>query len=84
MNRFLVVQTTGAMFFAAKDSISTAISNAFGDGYADLTTVAAVGLAQIPYWGIRSPAEFLKTRYHARSTRSHRSARVGFYPLDKP
>lgn len=53
----------GALFFAAKDAFSTAISNASGGQFADLTTVAAVGLAQFPYWGIRTPAELLKIRW---------------------
>lgn len=56
----------GALFFSAKDAISTAISNISGGQYADLTTVVAVGLAQFPYWGIRTPAELLKIRYVAR------------------
>lgn len=53
----------GALFFSAKDAFSTAISNASGGQYADLVTVAAVGLAQFPYWGIRTPAELLKIRW---------------------
>ncbi|CAM9540625.1 unnamed protein product [Ascophyllum nodosum] len=56
---------SGAVFFSAKDAFGTAIANAVGDGYADLATVAAVGLAQFPYWGIRTPAELLKTRSQA-------------------
>lgn len=58
----MFVPAAGALFFSAKDSISTAISNVSGGQYADLTTVAAVGLAQFPYWGIRTPAELLKIR----------------------
>lgn len=53
---------SGALFFSAKDAFSTAISNVSGGQYADLTTVVAVGLAQFPYWGIRTPAELLKIR----------------------
>lgn len=57
-----VLFPTGALFFSAKDAFSTAISNISGGQYADLTTIAAVGLAQFPYWGIRTPAELLKIR----------------------
>lgn len=53
----------GALFFSAKDAFSTAISNNIPGGqYAELTTLVAVGLAQFPYWGIRTPAELLKIR----------------------
>eukprot|EP00904_Undaria_pinnatifida_P002431 jgi/Undpi1/12189/HiC_scaffold_5.g01865.m1 len=56
---------SGALFFAAKDGCSTAIENILGSEYADLTTVAAVGLAQFPYWGLRTPSELLKIRSQA-------------------
>ncbi|CAM9153203.1 unnamed protein product [Ectocarpus sp. 13 AM-2016] len=56
---------SGALFFSAKDAFSTAISNVSGGQYAELTTIAAVGLAQFPYWGIRTPAELLKIRSQA-------------------
>ncbi|CAN0105417.1 unnamed protein product [Ectocarpus sp. 4 AP-2014] len=56
---------SGALFFSAKDAFSTAINNISGGQYAELTTIAAVGLAQFPYWGIRTPAELLKIRSQA-------------------
>ncbi|CAN0399322.1 unnamed protein product, partial [Discosporangium mesarthrocarpum] len=57
----LVGAPSGALFFAVKDAFQTAFRGSFPGG-GELCTLAAVGLAQFPYWAVRTPAELLKTR----------------------
>ncbi|CAM9129952.1 unnamed protein product [Chrysoparadoxa australica] len=65
---------SGAVFFASKDALSQvareALLHKLGGAalpraYENAITVAAVGLAQFPYWGIRTPSEVLKSRLQA-------------------
>lgn len=58
----------GALFFATKDSVKKALKDALGASYAkEPATIAAVLIAQLPYWLVRTPAELLKTRSQAAS-----------------
>lgn len=58
----LVGTPAGAAFFATKDVLKGLAKSTFGSEYRELTTIAAVFVANFPYWAIRNPAEVIKTQ----------------------
>eukprot|EP00640_Fibrocapsa_japonica_P001522 CAMPEP_0113944748 /NCGR_PEP_ID=MMETSP1339-20121228/36407_1 /TAXON_ID=94617 /ORGANISM="Fibrocapsa japonica" /LENGTH=392 /DNA_ID=CAMNT_0000950057 /DNA_START=130 /DNA_END=1308 /DNA_ORIENTATION=+ /assembly_acc=CAM_ASM_000762 len=57
-----------SVFFGTKDFVKEGLNQALGASsgqYRQLTTVAAVAAANVPYWAIKTPAELVKTRRQA-------------------
>lgn len=56
----------GAVFFAVKDACKATLANTFPNVPRFALTMAAVAIAQIPYWLVRNPSEVVKTRQQAK------------------
>lgn len=62
----LVGTPGGALFFATKDSVKSWLALLTGGRMSkEAMTVAAVIIAQFPYWALRTPGELVKTRLQA-------------------